>query len=80
MCLKKKLSNGLDLVVVENKTVPLATILIAKMVGTPNHLIIMVYLIFMNTCFLKEWAIPNQEKFQEKISELGISYNGYTSR
>ena len=79
---KKKLSNGLDLVVVENKTVPLATILISAKNGgytePPDYNGLSHF--YEHMFFKGNAVIPNQEKFQEKINELGISYNGYTSR
>ncbi len=78
----KKLPNGLDIVVVENHTVPLATIVIAAKNGgytEPKDYNGLSH--FYEHMFFKGNAvIPNQEKFQEKIRELGISYNGYTTR
>ena len=78
----KKLPNGLDIVVVENHTVPLATIVIAAKNGSytePADYSGLSH--FYEHMFFKGNAVlPNQEKFQEKIRELGISYNGYTTR
>ncbi|MFN8575523.1 MAG: pitrilysin family protein [Candidatus Sericytochromatia bacterium] len=77
-----KLKNGLDVVVVENHTVPLVTIVISAKNGgytEPPEFDGLSH--FYEHMFFKGNAvIPNQEKFQEKIRELGISYNGYTTR
>lgn len=78
----QKLPNGLDVVVVENHTVPLATIVIAAKNGgyteTPEYSGLSHF--YEHMFFKGNAVIPNQEKFQEQIRELGISYNGYTTR
>ncbi len=77
-----KLDNGLSVIVAENHTVPLATILIAAKNGAytePPEFNGLSH--FYEHMFFKGNAvIPDQEKFNDKIRELGINYNGYTSR
>lgn len=77
-----ELKNGLDVVVVENKTVPLVTIVISVKNGgyteSPEYSGLSHF--YEHMFFKGNAVIPNQEKFQEKIRELGISYNGYTTR
>ncbi|MFN8671356.1 MAG: pitrilysin family protein [Candidatus Sericytochromatia bacterium] len=79
---QKKLSNGLDVIIVENKTVPLATVSISAKNGgytePPDYNGLSHF--YEHMFFKGNAVIPNQEKFHEKIKELGISYNGYTSR
>jgi zinc protease len=77
-----KLKNGLDIVVVENHTVPLVTIVIAAKNGgyTESPEFSGLSHFYEHMFFKGNAVIPNQEKFQEKIRELGISYNGYTTR
>jgi zinc protease len=79
---QEKLSNGLDIVVVENHTVPLVTIVIAAKNGgyTESPEFSGLSHFYEHMFFKGNAVIPNQEKFQEKIRELGISYNGYTTR
>jgi zinc protease len=77
-----KLANGLDVIVVENHTVPLATILIAAKNGgytePPDYSGLSHF--YEHMFFKGNKVIPNQEKFHERIRELGIDYNGYTTR
>lgn len=78
----QELKNGLDVVAVENHTVPLVTIVIAAKNGgyteTPEFSGLSHF--YEHMFFKGNAVIPSQEKFQEKIRELGISYNGYTTR
>jgi zinc protease len=76
----KKLSNGLELVVIENSKVPLATIEIAVKNGTYtegaeysglSHL-------FEHMFFKANKDYPDQEKFIKRIEELGAIWNGTT--
>lgn len=78
---QKKLANGLDVIVVEDKTVPLATIELAVKNGsyteTPeynglSHL-------YEHMFFKANKDYPSQEDFLNRISELGIQFNGTTS-
>jgi zinc protease len=78
---QKKLPNGLDVIVVEDKTVPLATIELAVKNGsyteTPefnglSHL-------YEHMFFKANKDYPSQEDFLNRVSELGIQFNGTTS-
>jgi zinc protease len=77
----KKLSNGLDVVVIENSKVPLATIEIAVKNGAYtegpeysglSHL-------FEHMFFKANKDYPNQEKFLKRTQELGAVWNGTTN-
>ena len=76
----KKLSNGLEVVVIENSKVPLATIEIAVKNGAYtegaeysglSHL-------FEHMFFKANKDYPNQEKFLKRTQELGMIWNGTT--
>src|SRR6188508_1061189 len=76
----QKLDNGLEVVVIENHRVPLATIEIAVKNGAYtegpeysglSHL-------FEHMFFKANKAYPNQEKFIERVKELGAIWNGTT--
>lgn len=76
-----ELPNGLELLVIEDPSVPLATIELAVHNGayteTPeydglSHL-------YEHMFFKANKAIPSQEEFMERVNELGISFNGTTS-
>ena len=76
-----KLNNGLELLVIEDPSVPLATIEIAvhnwSFTETPDydglsHL-------YEHMFFKANKDIPSQEEFLKKVNELGISFNGTTS-
>jgi zinc protease len=79
---RTKLANGLEVIVVENHTVPLATVLISAKNGgytePPDYNGLSHF--YEHMFFKGNKVIPNQEKFHEKIRELGIDYNGYTTR
>ncbi len=75
------LDNGLDLVTLEVRKVPLVTIVLTAKAGAFSekpetngltHL-------WEHMFFKGNAAIPNQEAFREKIRDLGIIYNGDTS-
>lgn len=77
----KKLDNGLEMLVIEDPSVPLVTIELAVHNGayteTPeydglSHL-------YEHMFFKANKEIPSQEKFLERVTELGISFNGTTS-
>ncbi len=77
----KKLANGLDVLVVEDSSVPLATIEITCKNGsyteTPSfnglsHL-------YEHMFFKANKDFDSQEKFLDRISELGMNFNGETS-
>lgn len=74
----KKLDNGLEIVVIENAKVPLATIEIAVKNGAYtegpeysglSHL-------FQHMFFKANKDYPNQEKFLKRTQELGAIWNG----
>jgi len=76
----KRLPNGLDVLVIENKKVPLATIEIAVKNGAYtegpeysglSHL-------FEHMFFKANKDYPNQEKFVKRTQELGAIWNGTT--
>lgn len=75
------LDNGLEVIVIENHGVPLATIEICAKNGayteTPDldglsHL-------YEHMFFKANQVIPNQERYLERTRELGMSWNGTTS-
>ena len=77
----KTLDNGLDVVVIQNKTVPLVTIEIAVKNGayteSPeydglSHL-------YEHMFFKANKKYSSQEAYMERVRELGISFNGTTS-
>jgi len=77
----KKLPNGLDVLVIEDNTVPLATIMITSKNGayteTPqfnglSHL-------YEHMFFKANKDYANQEEFMDRVSELGMEFNGSTS-
>ncbi len=75
-----KLPNGLEVLVVEDNSVPLVTVEIAVRNGSYtespeynglSHL-------YEHMFFKANKDIPSQEKYLERIQELGISFNGTT--
>src|ERR671939_497202 len=77
----QKLSNGLEVVVIENHKVPLATIEIAVKNGAYtegpeysglSHL-------FEHMFFKANKDYPDQEKFLKRTQELGAIWNGTTN-
>jgi len=77
----KKLPNGLEVLVIEDNTVPLATIEIAAKNGSYtespefnglSHL-------YEHMFFKANKDYPNQEAFLERVKELGIVFNGTTN-
>lgn len=76
-----KLKNGLEVLVIEDKTVPLITIEIAVKNGSYtedpeynglSHL-------YEHMFFKANKDLPSQEAFLNRVNELGISFNGTTS-
>jgi zinc protease len=76
-----KLDNGLEVLVVEDNSVPLATIEVAVKNGSYteddeynglSHL-------FEHMFFKANKTIPSQEKYLDRIHELGMVFNGTTS-
>ena len=77
----RKLSNGLDVIVIENHAVPIVTVELDVKNGafteSPeydglSHL-------YEHMFFKANKTIPSQEKYLERIRQLGASWNGSTS-
>src|SRR6187431_3764304 len=75
-----KLKNGLEVLVIEDKTVPLITVEINVKNGSYtespeynglSHL-------YEHMFFKANKDIPNQEAFLDRVNELGIQFNGST--
>jgi len=75
-----RLKNGLDVLVVENHSIPLVTIEIAAKNGSMteppafnglSHL-------YEHMFFKANAVIPNQERYLERMRELGMQFNGTT--
>ncbi|MGN7203722.1 M16 family metallopeptidase [Pedobacter sp. SAFR-022] len=76
----KKLLNGLEVVVIENSKVPLATIEIAVKNGayTEGPEFSGLSHLFEHMFFKANKDYPNQEKFLKRTQELGAVWNGTT--
>jgi zinc protease len=75
------LANGLEVVAIENHNVPLATIAIAVRTGAftePDEFAGLSHL-YEHMFFKANSVMPSQEQFMQRVRELGISFNGYTS-
>ncbi|QQR95270.1 MAG: insulinase family protein [Bacteroidota bacterium] len=77
----KKLGNGLEVLVIEDNSVPLVTIEICVKNGsfTEDSAFNGLSHLYEHMFFKANKAIPSQEKFLERVNELGISFNGTTS-
>jgi len=77
----KKLPNGLEVLVIEDNSVPLVTIEICVKNGsfTEDSAYNGLSHLYEHMFFKANKAIPSQEKFLERVNELGISFNGTTS-
>jgi len=77
----EQLENGLELLVIEDPSVPLATIEIAVHNGayTESPEFDGLSHLYEHMFFKANKFIPSQEKFLERVNELGISFNGTTS-
>lgn len=76
-----KLANGLEIIVVENHALPLATIEVAVKNGAytqPPEFEGLAHL-YEHMFFKANAAIPTQEKYMERLRELGAQWNGTTS-
>ena len=76
-----KLENGLEILVIEDRTVPLATIEISTRNGSytePPEYNGLSHL-YEHMFFKANRDYPSQEKFLERVKELGIVFNGTTS-
>src|SRR6476469_2505029 len=76
----KKLSNGLEVIVVENHAVPLVTVEIAVKSGgfveSPDYAGLSH--LYEHMFFKANRAIPNQEQYLSRIREMGADWNGST--
>lgn len=77
----EKLDNGLEVLTIEDNTVPLATIEITVHNGgyTESPEFDGLSHLYEHMFFKANKDIPSQEKYLERITELGISFNGTTS-
>jgi zinc protease len=78
---QKELPNGLDVVVIENPIVPLVTIELNVRNGSytePPEYNGLSHL-YEHMFFKANAEIPNQERYLERVQELGMSWNGTTS-
>lgn len=75
------LPNGLEMLVIEDNTVPLATIEIVVKNGayTEDSAFNGLSHLYEHMFFKANKDIPSQEAFLQRINELGISFNGTTS-
>src|SRR5205823_6789650 len=76
----RKLANGLEIVVLEDHSVPIVTIELAVRNGSftePPELNGLSHL-YEHMFFKANRAIANQEAYLQKIGQLGIAYNGET--
>ncbi len=78
---QKKLPNGLDLIVIHNPTVPLVTVEIDVHNGgyTESPEFNGLSHLYEHMFFKANKAIPNQERYLERLRELGALWNGTTS-
>ncbi len=77
----KKLANGLEMLVIEDNTVPLATIEIVVRNGsyTEDSAFNGLSHMYEHMFFKANKDLPSQEAFLKRINELGIVFNGTTS-
>jgi zinc protease len=75
-----KLENGLEVLTIEDPSVPLATIEIAVHNGsyTEDKEFNGLSHLYEHMFFKANKDIPSQEKFLERVNDLGISFNGTT--
>ena len=77
----KTLPNGLDVLVIEDNSVPLATIEITVKNGsyTESPQFNGLSHLYEHMFFKANRDYPSQEKFMDRVSELGMNFNGTTS-
>ena len=75
-----KLKNGLEVLVIEDNSVPLVTVEIAVHNGafTEDSAYNGLSHMYEHMFFKANKALPSQEKFLERVKELGIVFNGTT--
>lgn len=76
-----KLDNGLEVLAIEDNSVPLVSVEICVKNGsyTEDSAYNGLSHLYEHMFFKANKVIPSQEKFLERINELGISFNGTTS-
>jgi zinc protease len=77
-----ELANGLDVIVIEDHSVPIATIDLTVNTGAftePDEYAGLSHL-YEHMFFKANRKYPSQEAFMRRVRELGIVYNGYTSQ
>ena len=77
----KKTATGLELIAMESHKVPLVTIVLASKAGamTESPEINGLTHLWEHMFFKGNKRLPNQEAFNKRIRQLGITYNGDTS-
>lgn len=76
-----KLENGLEVIVIEDHSVPLATIDVTVRNGAftePDEYAGLSHL-YEHMFFKANSALPSQELFMKRVRQLGIVFNGYTA-
>ncbi len=77
----KVFPNGLEVIVIKDRTVPLVTIDIVVRTGAftePDEFAGLSHL-YEHMFFKANARYPSQELYMDRVRELGISYNGYTT-
>ncbi len=76
-----KLNNGLEILVIEDASVPLATVEIVVRNGayTEDSAYNGLSHLYEHMFFKANRALPSQEQFLDRVNELGIVFNGTTS-
>ena len=76
-----KLENGLEILVIEDASVPLVTVEIVVKNGayTEDTAFNGLSHLYEHMFFKANKALPSQERFLDKVNELGIVFNGTTS-
>lgn len=79
---RTELPNGLDVIVIEDHSLPIATIDLTVNTGAftePDEYAGLSHL-YEHMFFKANRAYPSQEAYMQRVRELGIVYNGYTSQ
>lgn len=78
---RMRLDNGLEVIVIENRSVPLVTVDVTVRNGafTESDEYAGLSHLYEHMFFKANAAIPSQELFMQRVRHLGIVFNGYTS-
>jgi zinc protease len=79
---RTELPNGLDVIVIEDHSLPIATIDVTVNTGAftePDEYAGLSHL-YEHMFFKANRVYPSQEAYMKRVRELGIVYNGYTSQ